>query len=40
MPTPIGSLKIQEFQKNIYFFFINYAKAFNFVDHTKLWKIL
>ena len=40
MPTPIGSLKMQEFQKNIYFFFINYAKAFDFVDHTKLWKIL
>ena len=32
----------QEFQKKkkIYFCFIDYAKAFNFVDHNKLWKIL
>ena len=29
-----------EFQKNIYFFFIDYAKAFDCVDHNKLWKIL
>ena len=29
-----------EFQKNIYFCFINYAKAFDCVDHNKLWKIL
>ena len=29
-----------EFQKNIYFFFIDYAKAFDCVDHHKLWKIL
>ena len=29
MSTPIGSSKMQEFQKNIYFFFINYAKAFD-----------
>ena len=29
-----------EFQKNIYFCFIDYAKAFNCVDHNKLWKIL
>ena len=35
-----GSLKKQEFQKNIYFCFIDYAKAFNCVDHNKLWKIL
>ena len=28
------------FQKNIYFCFINYAKAFDYVDHSKLWKIL
>ena len=32
--------KIKEFQKNIYFCFIGYAKAFNCVDHNKLWKIL
>ena len=32
--------KAREFQKNIYFCFINYAKAFDFVDHNKLWKIL
>ena len=30
----------REFQKNIYFFFIDYAKAFDCVDHNKLWKIL
>ena len=32
--------KAREFQKNIYFFFIDYAKAFDCVDHNKLWKIL
>ena len=32
--------KEREFQKNIYFCFIDYAKAFDFVDHNKLWKIL
>ena len=32
--------KAREFQKNIYFFFIDYAKAFDYVDHNKLWKIL
>ena len=32
--------KAKEFQKNIYFCFIDYAKAFDCVDHTKLWKIL
>ena len=32
--------KIREFQKNIYFCFIDYAKAFDCVDHSKLWKIL
>ena len=32
--------KAQEFQKNIYFCFIDYAKAFHCVDHKKLWKIL
>ena len=31
--------KAREFQKNIYFCFINYAKAFDYVDHNKLWKI-
>ena len=36
-----GSSKKQEsFQKNIYFCFIDYAKAFNCVDHNKLWKII
>ena len=34
------SWKKQEFQKNIYFCFIDYAKAFDCVDHNKLWKIL
>ena len=32
--------KTREFQKNIYFCFIDYAKAFDNVDHNKLWKIL
>ena len=32
--------KAREFQKNIYFYFIGYAKAFDHVDHHKLWKIL
>ena len=32
--------KGREFQKNIYFYFIDYAKAFDCVDHNKLWKIL
>ena len=32
--------KAREFQKNIYFYFINYAKAFDCVNHKKLWKIL
>ena len=32
--------KAREFQKNIYFCFIDYAKAFDFVDHNELWKIL
>ena len=40
LPTSIGSLKKQEFQKNIYFCFIDYTKAFDCVDHNKLWKIL
>ena len=33
-------IKKQEFQKNIYFYCIDYAKAFDCVDHNKLWKIL
>ena len=32
--------KAREFQKNIYFCFIDYAKAFDCVDHKKLWEIL
>ena len=32
--------KAREFQKNIYFCFIDYAKAFDYVDHNKLWKIV
>ena len=32
--------KAREFQKNIYFCFLDYAKAFDYVDHNKLWKIL
>ena len=41
LPTSVGSLKkTREFQKNIYFRFIEYAKAFDCVDHNKLWKIL
>ena len=38
LPTPIE--KAREFQKNICFCFIDYAKAFDCVDHSKLWKIL
>ena len=40
LPTSVGSSKKQKFQKNIYFCFIDYAKAFDCVDHNKLWKIL
>ena len=41
LPTSTGSLKQQESsRKNIYFCFIDYAKAFDSVDHNKLWKIL
>ena len=40
LPISIGSSKKQEFQKNIYFCFIDYAKAFDCVDRNKLWKIL
>ena len=40
LPISTGSSKKPEFQKNIYFCFIDYAKAFDCVDHNKLWKIL
>ena len=40
LPTSAGSWKKQEFQKNIYFCFIDYAKAYDCGDHNKLWKIL
>ena len=41
LPTSSGSSKKQESsKKNIYFCFIDYAKAFDCVDHNKLWKIL
>ena len=40
LPTSILSSKKQEFPKNIYFCFIDYAKAFDCVDHNKLWKIV
>ena len=42
LPTSAGSSKkkTREFQKNIYFCFINSTKAFDYVDHNKLWKIL
>ena len=40
LPISAGSSKKQEFQKNIYFCFIDYAKAFDCGDHNKLWKIL
>ena len=41
LPTSAGSWKkAREFQKNIYFCFIDYAKAFDCVDHNTLWKSL
>ena len=40
LPISTRSSKKQQFQKNIYFCFIDYAKAFDCVDHNKLWKIL
>ena len=40
LPTSAGSSKKQEFEKHIYFCFTDYAKAFDCVDHNKLWKIL
>ena len=39
-PTSAGSSKKREFQKNMYYCFIGFAKAFDSVDHNKLWKIL
>ena len=41
LPTSIGSSRKQEsFRKNIYFFFIDYANVFEYMDQIKLWKIL
>ena len=40
LPTSAPSSKKQEFQKSIYFSSIDHAKAFDCVDHNKLWKIL
>ena len=40
LPTSAGSSKNQEFQKSIYFCSIDYAKAFDCVDHNRLWEIL
>ena len=40
LPTSTESSKKQEFHKNTYFCFIDYAKAFDCVDHNKVWKIL
>ena len=41
LQTSVGIIqKAREFQENIYFCFIDYAKAFDCVDHNKLWKIL
>src|SRR5574337_153326 len=40
LPTSAGSSRKQEFEKNIYFCFIDNANAFDCVDHNKLWKIL
>ena len=40
LPTFAGSRKHESSRKNIYFCLIDYAKAFDCVDHSKLWKIL
>ena len=40
LPTSAGSSKKQESSRKTYFCFIDYAKAFDCVDHKKLWKIL
>ena len=39
-PTSVGSSKIKRVPENIYFCFIDYTKAFDCVDHNKLWEIL
>ena len=39
LPTSTGPSKKQEFQKNLYFCFIDYTKAFDCANHSKLWKI-
>ena len=40
LPISVTIDKAREFQKTIYFCFIDYTKAFDCVDHNKLWKIL
>ena len=40
LPTSVGSLKMQESSRKTYFCFTDYTKAFDCVDHNKLWKIL
>ena len=40
LPTSVGSSKKQESSRSIYFCFIDYSKAFDCVNHNKLWKIL
>ena len=40
LPTSNGSSKSKKVPENIYFCFIDYAKAFDCVDHSKLWEIL
>ena len=40
LPTFVGSLKSNRVPENIYFYFIDYAKALDCVDHSKLWKIV
>ena len=40
LPTFVGPQRKQELQKNIYFCFIDYAKATDCADHNKMWKIL
>ena len=40
LPASTGSLKKQEIPENTYFCFTDYTKAFNSVDHNKMWKIL
>ena len=40
LPDLLDNRKAREFQKSIYFCFIDYAKSFDYVDHNKLWNIL